>query len=255
MAYAIDQAQLVEVGWVGAGKASYHPFPEYPGIVRYLEYCADIVEEYNPLAVDLDKSADLMIEAGFEKDDEGFWVKDGQRPDCNIYGDANLFGDIAPIAAEQLFRAGFDSTHTTPPDVWDVSVRGTALCSLFGHGGSVKYPFTTLDMYHSKNVKPTGENTGWINMARFSDPDYDEAVDELSQTSPDLEPQKALDLFRTAFGIWIKALPEIPLVQWYHRIPVNTTYWTNWPSEDNLYNTALWHITMPITLWNLEPTQ
>ena len=64
-----------------------------------------------------------------------------------------------------------------------------------------------------------------------------------------------MELFRTAFGIWIKALPEIPLVQWFHRIPVNTTYWTNWPSEDDLYNSALWHITMPITLWNLKPTQ
>ncbi|HUT20599.1 MAG TPA: ABC transporter substrate-binding protein, partial [Anaerolineae bacterium] len=199
MAYAIDQEQIVEVGWNGAGRTSYHPFPEYPGIMKYLEYCADIVAEYNPLEVDLQKSADLMVEAGFEKDSEGFWVKDGKRPDCNIYGDPQLFGDIAPIAAEQLHNAGFQSSHLTPPDVWDVSQNGSALCSLFGHGGSVKDPFTTLDMYHSKFVKPTGEMTGWINMERFSDPGYDAAVDELGQTSPDLQPDKCLELFRTAF--------------------------------------------------------
>jgi peptide/nickel transport system substrate-binding protein len=255
MAYAIDQEQVVEIGWNGAGRSSAHPFPEYPGITKYLDYCKDIMDEYNPLEVDLDKSADLMKEAGFEKDDEGFWVKEGKRPDCNIYGDAQLFGDIAPIVAEQLYNAGFDSTHVTPPDVWDVSQNGTALCSLFGHGGSVKDPFTTLDMYHSKNVKPTGEMTGWINMARFSDPDYDAAVDELSQTSPDLDFDKCLELFRTAYGIWIKALPEVPLVQWFHRVPLNTTYWTDWPTRENAYNSALWHITMPITLWNLKATQ
>jgi peptide/nickel transport system substrate-binding protein len=255
MAYAIDQEQVLEVGWNGAGRTSAHPFPEYPGIVKYLDACKDIMDEYNPLEVDLDKSADLMKEAGFEKDGEGFWAKDGERPDCNVYGDAQLFGDIAPIIAEQLYKAGFSSSHLAPPDVWDVSQNGSALCSLFGHGGSVKDPFTTLDMYHSKNVKPTGEMTGWINMARFSDPDYDAAVDELSQTSPDLNFDKCLELFRTAYGIWIKALPEVPIVQWFHRVPLNTTYWTNWPTRENAYNSALWHITMPITLWFLKAAQ
>ncbi|MFN2131658.1 MAG: ABC transporter substrate-binding protein [Anaerolineae bacterium] len=254
MAYAIDQQQVVDVGWNGAGRSSAIPFPEYPGIMKYVDTCKDILEQYNPLEVDLQKSADLMVEAGFEKDSDGFWAQDGKRPDTNIYGDAQLFGDIAPIIAEQLHNAGFDSSHLTPPDVWDVSQNGSALCSLFGHGGSVKDPFTTLDMYHSKNVKPTGEMTGWINMERFSDPDYDAAVDELSQTSPDLQYDKCLELFRTAFGIWIKALPEIPIVQWFHRVPINTTYWTGWPGPGNLYNSALWHITMPITLWNLKPT-
>jgi len=36
---------------------------------------------------------------------------------------------------------------------------------------------------------------------------------------------------------------------------MNTTYWTEWPNQDNAYNSAFWHQTFPITLWNLKPTQ
>ncbi|MFN8512528.1 MAG: hypothetical protein U0232_07935 [Thermomicrobiales bacterium] len=35
--------------------------------------------------------------------------------------------------------------------------------------------------------------------------------------------------------IWIPALPDVGLVQWFHRIPTNTTYWTGFPDEKNPY--------------------
>jgi peptide/nickel transport system substrate-binding protein len=48
----------------------------------------------------------------------------------------------------------------------------------------------------------------------------------------------------------------LPICQFFHRIPMNTTYWTNWPTEDNPYiNGAPWHLTFPLLLWGLEPTQ
>jgi peptide/nickel transport system substrate-binding protein len=220
--------------------------------MAYIDSIADILEEYNPLEVDLDKSADLMIEAGFEMDAEGFWVKDGQRPDTDIWAGVPLFGDIAPITAEQLRKGGFDSTHVTPPDVWAGKSDGRAMLHFFGHGGSVKDPFTTLDMYHIREQKPTGESCG-PNRPRWGNETYSEIVDELSQISPD-DPA-TFDLFRQAMEIWYKELPEVPLVQWHHRTPWNTTYWTNWPSPENPYNSSCWHLTFPIMLWNLKATQ
>ena len=65
-----------------------------------------------------------------------------------------------------------------------------------------------------------------------------------------------MDLFRKAMEIWIPELPDIPLTYNYHRIPMNTTYWKNWPTAENLYvNGAFWHLTYAIVLWNLQPTQ
>ncbi len=253
VAYAIDQQQLVDVGWAGAGETSNGPFPYYPGLLKYIDSIKDIIEKYNPLEYNLEKSADLMKEAGFTKDDEGFWVdSEGKRPDADIWAGVPLFGDIAPVAAEQLRKAGFDSKHVTPPDVWAGKSDGRARLHFFGHGGSVKDPFTTLDMYHIRNRKPTGENCG-ANRPRWGNEEYSDIVDELSKTPPD-DP-KTFELFRKAMEIWYRELPEVPLVQWFHRIPMNTTYWTNWPTKENPYNSALWHLTMPITLWFLKPTQ
>ena len=251
IAYAVDQQQLVDVGYLGAGSVTSHFFPAYPKLLEYIDSIGDILEEYNPLEFNLEKSADLMKEAGFEKDDEGFWAKDGVRPDSDIWAGVPLFGDIAPITAEQLRNAGFDSTHVTPPDVWTGKGDGRAMLHFFGHGGSVKDPFTTMDMYHIREVQPLGVDCGQ-NRPRWSNQEYSDIVDDLSVISPD-DPA-TFTLFHDAMAIWYKELPEVPLVQWYHRTPWNTTYWTGWPSPENPYNTSMWHLTMPIMLWNLKAT-
>jgi peptide/nickel transport system substrate-binding protein len=165
-----------------------------------------------------------------------------------------LFGDIAPVTAEQLRKAGFDAKHVTPPDVWAGKDDGRAMLHFFGHGGSVKEPFTTLDMYHIRNQKPTGESCG-DNRPRWGNQAYSDIIDELSQTSPDQNETKCIDLFRQAMALWLDELPEVPLVQWFHRVPLNTTYWDNWPTQENPYNSAMWHVTLPITLWNLKAKQ
>ena len=50
--------------------------------------------------------------------------------------------------------------------------------------------------------------------------------------------------------------PELPIVQWLHRIPMNTTYWTGWPTQDGPYvNGAFWHHTFLLILMNLQPAK
>ena len=64
---------------------------------------------------------------------------------------------------------------------------------------------------------------------------------------------KALGLYRQAMEIWLAELPSIPILQWYHRIPHNETYWKNWPSAANPYiNSAYWHRVWLLVLLNLE---
>ena len=76
----------------------------------------------------------------------------------------------------------------------------------------------------------------------------------MGQTSPD-DPELQ-NLFRQAMEIWLSELPSIPLVQWYHRIPQNETYWKNWPTANNAYiNSAYWHNTWLLVLLGLEPAQ
>ncbi len=92
-----------------------------------------------------------------------------------------------------------------------------------------------------------------VNFSRWKNPAYDKIVDEVYVTDPQNVP-RLKDLFRAAMEIWLPELPDIQLVQNHHRIPMNTTYWKNWPTAENPYiNGASWHLTFPLVLWNLRP--
>ena len=57
--------------------------------------------------------------------------------------------------------------------------------------------------------------------------------------------------------VWMDGL-DIQIVQLHHRIPMNTTYWKNWPTAENsaaphYVNGAHWHLTFPMVLWSLQP--
>ncbi len=67
---------------------------------------------------------------------------------------------------------------------------------------------------------------------------------------------KFLDLATKAMEIYWRDVIDVPLIQWLHRIPMNQTYWTNWPTEQNSYlNGAFWHHTFPVIALNLKPAQ
>ncbi len=67
---------------------------------------------------------------------------------------------------------------------------------------------------------------------------------------------KITDLFKQAMTIYWTDMIDVPVIQWLHRIPMNTTYWTNWPTQDNPYlNGAFWHWTFPLILLNLKAVQ
>ena len=51
-------------------------------------------------------------------------------------------------------------------------------------------------------------------------PQVDAIVDQMAATP--MGDAKIFDQFRSAFEIWFRNLPEVPLVQWYHRILTNT---------------------------------
>ena len=50
--------------------------------------------------------------------------------------------------------------------------------------------------------------------------------------------------------------PDIQISQGLHRLPTNTTYWTNWPDAENPYvNTAHWHLTWPFVVHNAQASR
>jgi peptide/nickel transport system substrate-binding protein len=193
------------------------------------------LEQYPTNAFDLAKSDDLMIKNGWTKDREGFWTKGGQRFHFDLVGWA-IFADLGPVLAEQLRQAGFEVEFIMPPDRFvriNEGWKNTAW--LFGHGGSTRGdPYRTLDTYNAAYYKPTGETGG--SQHRWQNEEFSAIVDEMA-TVPPGDP-KIMELYLEAMEIWLRELPSIPMVQWIHRIPCNTTRWKGWPTEDNPYTSA-----------------
>jgi peptide/nickel transport system substrate-binding protein len=140
-----------------------------------------------------------------------------------------------------------------PPDMGQRFAQGDYTGNLSGHGGSVNDPYRTLRLYQSTSVAVPGQHQA--NLARFKNEAYDKVVDQVYSTPMD-DQKKLLDLFREAMAIWLPELPDVQITEWYHRIPMNTTYWTGWPTKDDSYvNGAFWHLTFPLILNKLTPAQ
>ena len=251
ISYAIDRDQLVEIAWQGSGSTAKLPFPDFPAIRRFTDGISDLLEQHDAGVFSLEKSAATMRENGWKKNDKGMWEKNGEtvRMAINIFGGLN---DIGQVLVAQLKNAGFDASFRMLSDVYNQMSQGEARAYMQGHAGSVRDPYFTLRLYHSRFVKPTGEPAE--HFWRWSNAKFDAIVDEMGQTSPD-DP-KLHELFREAMSIWLAEMPSVPILQWYHRIPHNETYWTNWPSEKDPYiNSAYWHRTFLLVLLGLQPTQ
>ena len=234
-----------------AGDHTVLPFPYFPSLIKYTRNTGDLLHRHPVDSFDLARSAQIMTRKGWVKDGEGFWARDGAR--FKIVIDVFAFMmDFAPVLVEQLRQGGFDASFRQTSDAYSRMTSGHAQAFIFGHGGSVRDPYFTLRLYHSQFVQPTGSPTPYF--WRWSNEEFDAIVDEMGTTDPS-DPQLQA-LFHRALEVWLPHLPAIPLLQFYHRIPHNQTYWTNWPSAQNLYiNSAYWHRTWLLVLLGLEPAQ
>lgn len=97
--------------------------------------------------------------------------------------------------------------------------------------------------YTTASVVPVGERSpGFNNTARWDGPAaeaYTEIVDRMANMASDDPALPAMTA--EAYQYLAEGVPFIPLVQAAKLLPMNTTYWTGWPTADNAYNhPAFW---------------
>ena len=253
LSYFIDRDQVISVGYQGAGSKSQLPMPKYPPLMPYFDAVKDLLKEYDTNEFNPQKGADRLTKAGYTKGSDGMWVDaQGNKITVPIIG-AQIFADIGPVISELLKKQGIDATYSQPPDFDTQTSNATYTAALYGHGGAVQDPYDTLRLYLGSEAGAYGAHG--VNMSMWKNDKFDAIVNEMSVTSLD-QKDKLLDQFKRAMEIWLPELPDIQITEWYHRIPMNTTYWTNWPTKDNPYvNGAFWHLTFQLILNNLKPAQ
>jgi peptide/nickel transport system substrate-binding protein len=249
----LDRKQIIDVAYEGAGTLWPLPFPSYPPLRPYVDAAKPLLDKYPTLEFNASKGNQLMQGKGYKKNAQGMWTDGQGNPiKMEILG-FSFMSNIGPVVAEQLRRAGFDATFSMPPDAGDQFTQGKYTACIFGHGGSVADPYDTLRLYQTASQVVPGAQPN--NFPRWKNADYDKVVDEVYST-PMEEKAKLLELVKKALEIWLPELPDVQLVEFYHNIAMNETYWKGWPSKADPYiNEASWHLTFQLVLNRLEPVQ
>lgn len=254
---AINRDQINEVLYEGAKIATIYPFPLYPNLQAFADSPAVKAEEekYQPGKYDLDESAKLMEGAGWTKNGDGLWEKDGHTFDATIQAFETIHGDIAPVLAEMLRQAGFDANVNFGTDAYQNMVDGKAGLYMFGHGASLFDPFEALNLFHGKYSQSIGTGAGNNRFSRYKNAEYDAILDEIAPLSSD-DP-KFQEGAAKALGIYWRDTIDVPVIQWLHRIAYNNHYWKNWPSATNVgmgENGAFWAHTGLLVMTGLQPS-
>ena len=253
ISYYIDRNQLIQVAFGGNNTLSPLPIPNFPSLKPYFDSVSDLLQQYPTNEYNPAKGDALLTKNGWKKDSQGFWVDaQGKRMTMDILG-FDFIGTVAPVVAQQLKNHGIDATFSMPPDVFDRFTKGDYVAATFGHGGSIKDPYDTLNLYQSTSQAIPG--WGQVNFSHWTNADFDRITDQVFLTPMD-NTQQLTKLWHDAMAIWLPQLPDVQLTQYYQNYVHDTTYWKGWPTASNSYveehNAAL---TWPLVLMQLEPTQ
>jgi len=253
----INRDQINDVLYDGAKIATVYPFPLYPGLQKFAD--SDLVKtqlaKYNPGEFNLDKSAELMTKAGFAKNGDGLWEKDGKTINGTIDGFEGIHSDIVPLLVEMLRTGGFDAAVDFSPDAYQHMADGVPGFYMFGHGASLQDPYSAMELFHGRFSNNIGTTAGNNRFSRYKNPEFDALLDDAAPRGSD-DPKFQEDMAQ-ALGIYWRDTVDVPIIQWLHRIPYNNTYWTNWPSSTNPAmgtNGAFWAHTGMLVVTDLKPS-
>ena len=238
VAYAIDRTQIIKIAYEGTTSPNRIPFPMYPPMQRLDKLAEDkgLFEKYPIWKTDPKKSMEIFEKKGYKKVGD-YYEKDGKQLSMVIATHEAFIEKqrIADMLVEQFQAVGINATHKKEAgNLWGDNLAFGKFETHMGWQscGSVNEPWATLDTLNKKWIVPEGERAprnGW----RWSNDAYSKAVDEMSVLP--LGDPKVDELFLVAMEEYLKELPNIPITNAKKLIPFDTTYRTNWPSDDNKY--------------------
>lgn len=254
----IDREKIDKILYDGAHVSTIFPFPLYPALQKFVDTpdVQALIKKYEPGKYNLDEASKLMTEAGFKKNGDGMWEKDGKTINGTIQGFEGIHSDIVPVLVEMLRRGGIDAAVNFGTDAYQNMADGVPGFYMFGHGASLKDPYAAFELFDGKYSASIGTSAGNNRFSRYNNPEYDAIMNKMAPLNPDSEEFHKLAV--QALEIYWRDQIDVPIIQWLHRIPYNSTYWTNWPSASNLSrgeNGAFWAHTGLLVVTGLKPAQ
>lgn len=212
-----------------------YPVPDNPELIKRIfgpgwwKYAPDV-------------AAKLLEKNGFYRDKDGKWhLPNGELWKITITTGTNPAhpGYRNAFAAAQAWKKfGIDVTVQTTDAAATLDQRGefevsTDWPAAEPWGGHPDL-FRTLEPFHSKYIRPIGENAPWGNYARWSNPEMDKIIDEIQKTAWG-DTKRLIELGVEGLKLLVKEMPTIPTFNYPGVIAWDEYYWTNYPGAENMY--------------------
>jgi peptide/nickel transport system substrate-binding protein len=231
----LDRKRIGTSIWPVDVPPAVYPWPAYPNNKKW--EIPSVAANYD-LTYDPTKAAKLLDEMGAKAGANGKRTYQGKPLSYEIItpvttSDPEYF--IAHLLAADLKKIGIDasaktlsgSVYSERVDKGQFDMRSEWLC------GEVYDPWQLYNQYNSAYYVPIGKVATKGNNIRLKNPALDHDIKKLGALNP-TDPM-AKPVFTTALNDWYKAMPSIPSVQTTYTHQFNTSFWKNWPTDDNLY--------------------
>lgn len=163
MAHSIDKQAIVDAVLDGE-----------PGIAHTIvpsdeSYFPDLDRALTKYLLDLRRSEQLMLDAGFRKDGEGFFGQGGDRLSTQIQAE-RLFERLALILADSWKRAGIDAPIRL---LSTAEARDNELNSIFPSLSITTGTGDNRDKFYSEHIATAEKRWVGGNRGGYADPEYD----------------------------------------------------------------------------------
>ncbi|MGM7698773.1 ABC transporter substrate-binding protein [Microbacterium sp. A84] len=241
--YALDREQMNSLAFQDTASDMSSTFALLPSQEEFIS--GAIEDKSVPATADLDKVDEILTGAGYEKDADGIYAKDGVALNLTVEVVTGWTDYITAIdtMAQQLKAAGIGVTAAQSSwNEWtDKKSKGNYELAIDSLGqGAASDPYYLYNNYFSTaNTAEVGQAAP-VNVARFSDPAVDEALAVLKKTNPaDIETRQAqFDIIQAAI---VEDLPYIPILTGGTTSEFHASKFTGWPTLDDLYAfPAIW---------------
>ncbi|MGW8484351.1 ABC transporter substrate-binding protein [Microbacterium sp. NPDC055903] len=237
---AIDRGTIKEKAFVDlTGDIS----PTYALLPRDEKWVADPANELSPQDPDAAGAGAILEAAGYTKDADGFYGKDGAAIELDLISVDGWtdYNDAAKLIAEQAAAAGIKINVGTVQWQEFSDARQTGQYELIVGGmigTSVADPFQIYRDWVGgtaiQSTNPVGEEVpaGRWNFSRYDNPTVDAAIAVAAATNDEAVKMEQYAVIQDEI---VRDLPYIPLVINATQTFYNAKDFTGWPTEDDLY--------------------
>jgi peptide/nickel transport system substrate-binding protein len=255
MSYLVDRQKIGSTIWLINTPPAQYPWADYKSNSQWEN--SSIADKY-ALTYDPKKAAALLDQIGATAGSDGTRSFQGKPVAFEIMTPTNV-GDpeyeIGQSIADEFKKLGVNVTvRSYQNPVWtqkwnngDFDVSSHWLCGVSFDPDQL---YTQLE---SDKTAPIGKTAVNGNQIRLQDATFTADAKKLDVVDPTAASSK--DLFDAALTDYMKDLPAIPVIQTTYPTAFNTTYWTNWPTDDNLYQVpANWWGQFLFVIGSIKPT-